>query len=309
MMTKTSLFERPIHMEALDPDSNEPRLLRVHDLLSEWSTEAAARYEAKQTNRLLGPITGFNQVDWSLSGSLAPGLHFVTGAPGTGKTAFTLQIAAQCGFPALYISCEMSPLELLRRITARVTRTFLGRFKTGELTPDKADELMHKAFEAVPELAIGDATIGHANPAWIRTAANATKGSAQHLLIVIDSLHSWVAAGEFGESEYDSLGHGISTLKTISAELNAPILCVSERNRAAMKTGGLGSGAGSRKIEYQAETQFDLNRGDDAEPDVEGFIQTELRLSKNRNGVAGAKIDLKFHGARQEFTPKVGFTR
>jgi len=66
------------------------------------------------------------------------------GQPGTGKTAFALQVAAQCGFPCLYVTCEMAPLELLRRHTARVTRTYLNRFKSGELSPRESLELARR---------------------------------------------------------------------------------------------------------------------------------------------------------------------
>ena len=88
-----------------------------------------------------GPVTGFAQLDNELSGYLAPGIHVIQAAPGAGKSAFCLQVAASCGFPALYVTAEMGVLELFRRTVARETETFLGRLKSGELGLEAATKL------------------------------------------------------------------------------------------------------------------------------------------------------------------------
>ncbi len=66
-------------------------------LLQEWEEALlqAARQaeEARRTGRPLGPATGFPAVDAEIGGYLAPGLHVLLSAPGTGKTAMGLQIA------------------------------------------------------------------------------------------------------------------------------------------------------------------------------------------------------------------------
>src|SRR5918996_1264990 len=87
------------------------------------------------------PVTRIPQLDDVLGGALQPGVHVVHASPGAGKTALALQIAATCGFPALFVTCEMAPLELLRRITARVTETLLGRLKSGEYDPTRVVKL------------------------------------------------------------------------------------------------------------------------------------------------------------------------
>src|SRR6266545_973070 len=98
-------------------------------LLPAAEAEAAVAHAAAQGGRPRGPVSCFRSLDTALGGALAPGVHVVHGGPGVGKTAFGLQVAATCGFPALFISCEMPPTELVRRITARVTGEFLGRLK------------------------------------------------------------------------------------------------------------------------------------------------------------------------------------
>ena len=85
------------------------------------------------------------------------------------------------------------------------------------------------------------------------------------------------------------------------AELTCPILAVAERNRASMQSGGISAGAGSRKLEYTPESVWDLQRDPDAAPDAQGEVPVTLRLVKNRNGAAGRKIPLRFHGGLQRF--------
>src|SRR5690349_126228 len=117
-----------------DPEHTPlPRIVRLGDLLGEWEADAHAAYAARVSGQARGPVTGLLRLDQELGGALTPGVHIAHGQPGAGKTAFALQAATRCDCPCLYVTAEMSPLELLRRIAARVTETFLGRLKSGEL--------------------------------------------------------------------------------------------------------------------------------------------------------------------------------
>src|SRR5687768_2449406 len=103
----------------LSQDSpRQPPPLPLAALLGEWEADAQAAFDARVKGIPRGPVTGLAGVDEALGGVLQPGLHVVHGGPGVGKTALGLQIAATCGFPALYVSAEMRPLELLKRLTA-----------------------------------------------------------------------------------------------------------------------------------------------------------------------------------------------
>ena len=279
-----------------------PPLLPLRDLLDQWDRTAAELYEAKQNGKARGPVTGLALLDAELSGALLPGVHIAHGVPGVGKTAFALQIAATCGCPCLLVTCEMAPLELLRRITARVTSTFLGKFKTGELAPALAGELARKAIKTTPALALLDGTDAYATGTDILNGAEATRRldpENSHLLIVVDSLHSWAEKGQ--GDEYVRLAEHLSTLKQIAARLKCPILAISERNRASMNDGGLSAGAGHRGIEYGCESLFDLGCKKNAEPDANGEIEVTLKIEKNRNGAKGKAISLLFNGALQCF--------
>ena len=279
--------------------ADTPRVIRLGDLLAEWEEDANAAHEAYKSGKVRGPVTNLPTLDRELGGALSPGLHVVHGNPGSGNSAFVLQVASSCGCPALYVTCEMAPLELFRRLTARITNTYLGRLKTGELLPEQSLALARRAVEAAPHLAFGDATRVFASPDWIASIARAIKGEQRFVLVVVDSVHSWAQAANGDMTEYDALNAALGSLRNIAATLGCPILAVAERNRASMKTGGMSASAGTRKFEYQGESVFDLQREDSDREDANGEFTIGLVIAKNRNGAAGRKIGLCFHGALQ----------
>ncbi len=292
--------------------AEKPQLCRLRDLLDEWQLEAATNHEAYLEQRPRGPVSGLEKLDRDLGGAFSPGLHIVHGQPGTGKTAFGLQVAASCGASALFVTCEMSSLELLRRHTARVTGTFLGRLKSGELAPPTSLALARQAVQAAPDLALLDATRAPASAEFLRDCAriaqegstcNGSTPNSRHFLIVLDSLHAWVEGAWPGAMEYEALNFGLSRLRQMAHELGCPLLLLCERNRESMKSGGQSAGAGTRKIEYGAETVLELENDSDIRPNVHGEKIISIRLSKNRHGAAGGKTELLFNGALQKFTP------
>ncbi len=153
------------------PEPRVPQAVALSDLLHAWNQEAEAAHAAFTSGTPRGPVTGFKSLDQALSGFLAPGLHIIHANAGCGKSALCLQIAATCGAAALYVSAEMSALELFRRVIARTTSTFLGRLKTGEYPPDQALRLAQRAAREVPWLFFADASAGAvAPPDWIEAA-------------------------------------------------------------------------------------------------------------------------------------------
>jgi replicative DNA helicase len=285
-----------------DQSFHEAPLTRTRDLVESLLVDATAAHEAFRSGRPRGPQLPFAQLNREVGNHLMPGIHTLHGSPGAGKTALALQVAASCGFPALFVTTEMVMLELFRRLIARETRTFLGRLKSGEIPGSTVVELARKTVAGAPDLAFLDATIHPATPSLIRDAAFQVKGEADGVLIVVDSLHSWSTGLGSGETEYDRLAGALDVLGTIAHEVEAPILLVCERNRASMKSGGLSAGAGHRGIEYISETVLDLDRAEGATPDVHGEIPVRAKFVKNRHGAPGRTVDLAFNGALQRFS-------
>lgn len=290
-------------------DYQEQRLVHFNDVMDEINDFASAAYTARQDGTPQGPVTCIKGLNDAIGGALQPGLHVVHGAPGAGKTAFCLQTAATNPFPTLYVTCEMAVRELLFRQTARVLHSSnpqkqitLGRLKNGSCTSEQVLEYVRRGSDAAPHLSFLDATRQPVTLETIMEMAAYAKGMSPHLLIVVDSLHSWVSGNAGNMSEYEALNAGITGLRRLSHELNCPVLYIAERNRSSMRTGGQSAGAGTRQIEYGAETVFDMALDEDMQPDEDGKVSYPIKIQKNRNGASYREVQVDFHGAFQEFT-------
>lgn len=287
-----------------------PRLTLLSDLVSDFVADAEAAQKALESGKPRGPVTGLTRLDETIGGFFSNGLHILQAAPGAGKSAFSLQVAANCQFPCLYLTAEMSILELFRRLISRETETYLGKLKTGELGAKESMRLALETVKKLPQIALLDGTGGYASPQQLLDSAESLKersGSAQ-VLVVIDSIQVWaktvrgVDADFVGASEYELLNAGIGSLSALASHLKSPVLAVSHRNRVGNRSNdaSLHSAKGSGEVEYLAESVIDLTRKDE-QPDSNGEVEISLKLLKNRHGVPGLNIPLRFCGRIQKF--------
>jgi replicative DNA helicase len=291
-------------------NNNTPRLTLLSDLVTEFVADTEAAQKALESGMPRGPVTGLSRLDEAIGGFFANGLHILQAAPGAGKSAFSLQTAANCRFPALYLTAEMSVLEIFRRLISRETETYLGKLKTGELGAKEAMRLALETVKNLPSFALLDGTSGYASPQQILDVAEALKERAGTLqvLVVIDSIQVWaktvrgVDADFAGASEYELLNAALGSLSALASELKSPVLAVSHRNRAGNRSNdaSLHSAKGSGEVEYLAESVIDLTRKDE-QPDSNGEVEIGLRVLKNRHGVPGLNIPLRFCGRIQKF--------
>lgn len=297
-------------MPELDP---LPRVYSFADLTDEGLDDATRRHDAHLAGRPLGPVLpGFPELEKALGGYLERGLHILTGAPGSSKTALANAIAADAGCPAMIATFEMSPLTLQWRAAARITKTFYGKFRRGDVSPGEWLSIMRRTAAAQPMVRIFDGTKtlkrsdGTPVPYTIRAiaeAARVVKGEHEHVLIVIDSLHSFVRKSGMleGRSQYhEVLEVGLSALNELAHELNAAILVLAEQNRATMGSELQQSSAGSRAFEYVGELVLTLqSKGKSDEKTGEKRIVA--RLAKNRWGTEGHAVMLGFTGKFMSF--------
>ena len=302
-----------------------PALLQLSTLIDSVTEAARSAHDARMTGKARGAITGFNIIDREFCGALPNGLISINGGSGAGKTAFAFQVAASCGCPALFASCEMSPEELFRRHMARVNEHYLNRYKSGEMPPDAVTAHAIKAAKDAPQLAIADLTRATAMPGqspcnYLRDVAaimrrdqdaeNEEDGAP--FLLVIDSLHSWAMGAAANDRSLSSLNEteiliqALGALNRLSHELSCPVLLITERNRANMDKGGINAGAGTRRIEYGAEAvlSLDVERDKSGEPisaNGRGEKSVFLTFAKNRHGAAGKRVAMEFNGALMRF--------
>ena len=285
------------------PAIHASRLYRLSDLLDAFNQAAQRLEHARNTQIPPGPVTGLDSLDRELCGYLHPGLHVLTGNTGAGKSAFAWWIAARCGTPALYVSCELSALELLRRHIAATTQTYLSRLKnwnhSNPLSAAEMSELARRAIAQTPSLVLVDATQAWAPPEYLEEQVHLLRQDyeADGVLLVVDSLHSWARAIE--GDEYGRLELAIDRLQDVAAATGAAVLLISEQtkqaNRQAESTAM--NGAGHRVIGYGAESVWTLT----AEESAADEIPVTLRLVKNRHGRPGASVRLKFQAGFMRF--------
>jgi replicative DNA helicase len=288
-------------LEDVPPEG--PRLLLLDALVDELVADADAAHAAFVSGKPRGPVIGLGRVDEELGSYLAPGLHLVQAAPGAGKTAFGLQVASDCGCPALFVTAEMPPLELFRRLIARATGTYLGRLKRGELPPAHVAALARQTAARLPHLALLDATRAFADPDLLRSSAAMLRErmEAKHFLMVIDSLQVWARGAARSEAtEYDRVTLAVEAASRMAAALTCPILAPIHRNRAGQKEGGMHAGKGSGDLEYGAESLLELTPQKGAASGGE-VKDVTLTICKNRHGRSDVEIPLRFEGRLQTF--------
>jgi len=281
-----------------EPEQPKANLVYLFNLLDVFEEDVKTRNEAKLAGKALGATLGLPKIDKMLGGFLAPGLHVLHGAPAVGKSALALQIAATCGCPCIYITCEMSTLECFRRVVARTTLTYVSKFKSGEMSSSTARNLAKRTIEASPYLAILDASKAPAKAAHLIGHAKDVReqlgNGNPHLLIIIDSVHSWVRGIAGSEDEYTALNEGLRELIQLAQTLDIAILGISERNRATIASGGQNASAGTRSFEYSAESVLELDYEDAKKKteDAKGDKRLKLSISKNRHGKTGGEVIL-----------------
>ena len=277
-----------------------PRLWPLQSLLGEVVNDATEAHNARRNNEPRGPITGLKSLDREIGGAIPKdALTMILGNTGAGKTAFAGQICAHCACPAVYLTTEMAPVELLRRHTARTTTTLLGKLKSGELMPEQVSELVGETVRQLDHLSIIDGTTAYAPIRYLLEVMETVKADAKHAVLVIDSLHTWARGSGVNLSEYEALNDHLTGLGRLAKQARCSVLIICEQSRAAMDGGGVNSGAGSRFIEYSADLVLDLK----AEKGIKGSGEKSvtLTLAKNRHGAAGKPLELEFNGALQRF--------
>ena len=296
-----------------------PNPALTSDLVADLLAEEAKAREAKLSGRAPGPMTSFEPLDRELGGFLAPGVHTVLAAPGAGKTALCLQIAARCGCPTLYVSAEMRRVELMRRLIARETGEYLGKLRGGGLETEKLAALARRAAHQTPQMALFDAQEASANTQSggatvsalaARAVALKTHFQSEHLLIVIDSVTEWAPLALMNDPSSERVGEyalaevAVNGLKNLASVLGCPVLAIAHRHRAAQSKDAdrLHGAKGTGRYEYISESVWDMERDQQNRPPGGESSYVDLTLLKNRYGAVGGTFRFCFEGRIQKFS-------
>ncbi len=278
----------------------------IGDVLQESLDRIDARMD--QQHAFGGLETGFDDFDQLTGGLQNSELIILAARPSMGKTAMAMNIAEHAVLkvqaPVLFVSLEMSALELGDRLLCSVAEVNGHRLRNGSITQDERRQLVQSAAEiSQAPLFIDDSP----SRTMTEIAANARRLKRREglALIVIDYLQL-IDPDNPRDPRQEQVAKIARRLKGVARELEVPVLCLAQLNRQVEATRDnkpqLSHLRESGAIEQDAdvvmfvhrEEYFQTNEADREQ--VRG--EADLLIRKQRNGPTG-DIKLAWH---HEFT-------
>ncbi len=270
----------------------------VHSI-SDVLHEAMDRMEARLRDDYDtgGAESGFAQFDEMTGGLHSGELIILAARPSMGKTALAMNIGEYVSItqqlPVLFVSLEMSGIELADRMLCSLARVNGHRLRNGTISSDDRERLIRKANEiSQAPLFVDDSPSRTVSE--IAAAARRIKRREGNLgLIVIDYLQL-IEPDNSRDPRQEQVAKIARRLKGIARELEVPLLCLSQLNRQAEDSKDhrprLSHLRESGAIEQDADVVMFVHREEyyhrgDERAQFAG--QAEIIISKQRNGPIG----------------------
>lgn len=242
--------------------------------------------------------TGMLDLDQLTCGLHNQELTIVGARPGMGKTTFALQIAdyiASKNIPVLFISLEMSNVQIITKLLARNMRVNSTKMRLGTLNDDEIIRLYEESakLEEKPLHITSDLrTIQQ-----IEIEARKLKNKENIGLIIIDYIQLIKNSQKFNLREQE-VADITRTLKLLTLELKIPIIGLCQLNRNATRQEPMLSDLReSGAIEQDADNVIFIYQEDESE---EAAPIVTIKLAKQRAGETG-KVNMKFNKIFSEF--------
>lgn len=236
---------------------------------------------------------------------IGPGLvTLLGGAPGAGKTAFTVQavldaLRLTATLRVVVCNVEMPPAVLLDRQLARLSGIDLDAIRFRRLGPEHAERI-GQALETLEPLA---ERLAFVRPPFNLANVAATADAFGAELLLLDYVQRIPPPGDHADKR-GAVNAMMDYLRQF-ADAGVAVLAVAAVGRTRDAKGrstydgdglNLASFRESSELEYGADSAFMLT------PDAEGDGLVTLRCLKNRYGATG-DIALRFEPHLQRFTP------
>jgi len=262
-----------------------PVLMPVSQYMAGWLEDYAERVEARISGVPRGAVTGLKRLDAILGGCLMPGLHFVTGKAGTGKSAFLLQAALNCGVPVVYVTCELSAYEMLNRLMCVTSGVTMNEIKQGAVSLSDVSALVESLMHKTSHMNFMDGSGQYLDHQRILDACETarTDHPSKRMLLIIDSFHAWSAMSTGNQTEYMNLRDHVTYARQLSSRLKSPVVLASEQNRMSKDGSGGQAAAKGYGVEYSAETLINLEL---SAATSERKVAMNVYVEKNRHGAS-----------------------
>lgn len=287
----------------------------VHSI-SDVLHEAMDRMEARLRGDHIdgGAETGLDGLDKITGGGFRNGeLIILAARPAMGKTALAMNIAEHCAFtqkvPVLFVSLEMSGIELADRMLCSLARVNGHRLREGTVSSEDRDRLVNKANEiSQGPLFVDDSPARTVSE--VAAAARRIKRKEDGLgLIVIDYLQL-IDPDNSRDPRQEQVAKIARRLKGLARELEVPLLCLSQLNRQSEEGKDhrpkLSHLRESGAIEQDADVVMFVHReeyyhrGDER---AEFAGQAEIIIAKQRSGPVG-DVELTWEAEFTKFSDR-----
>jgi len=278
----------------------------IRDILHEAMDRIDARMKGEHT--LGGVETGFSDLDYLTGGLHDSELIILAARPSMGKTALAMNIAEnvvlRSTVPTLFVSLEMSSIELADRMLCSVARVNGHRLRNGTISNDDRSRLIEKASEISQAPLFVDDSPARTVTEIAAAARRIRRREGRLGLIVVDYLQL-IEPDNSKDPRQEQVARIARRLKGLAREMKVPVLCIAQLNRQAEDSKDhrprLSHLRESGAIEQDADVVMFVHREEyyrrgEEQQQVAG--QAEVITAKQRNGPVG-DVELIW---RKEFT-------
>ena len=276
----------------------------IRGLLTENMVTIETLYERGEN--VTGLASGFADLDEKTAGFQPSNLIIVAARPAMGKSSllndFALHAAIHQQQPVVIFTLEMSRHEIVQRFLASEAKVDSQRIRRGSLQEQDWTRLS----SALGRLAEAPIFIDDsANITLMEMRAKCRRLKAKHGLglVIIDYLQLMQSPRK-SENRQQEVSEISRALKILARELEIPVLCASQLNRAVEyrsdKRPLLGDLRESGSIEQDSDLVMFLYRDEVYNPDTERRGEAELIVAKHRNGPTGT-VQLAFMNQYTKF--------
>ena len=273
---------------------NAGSVSRINEIMQDAMSRIDARM--KDPHAMSGIETGFPPFDQLTGGLHNSELAVLAARPSVGKTALALNIAEhvamQLGITTLFVSLEMSSVELADRMVCTLAEVNGQRLRNNDLSKDERSKLVAKMAELSRAPLFVDDTPSR-KVTEIAAAARRLKRKHQLGLVVVDYLQL-IDPENSREPRQEQVARIARRLKGMARELDVPVLCLAQLNRQAEDTEPrLGHLRESGAIEQDADVVMFIHRDGASADEPEAYDKPDdahvakLIVAKQRNGPTG----------------------
>lgn len=191
--------------------------------------------KARGTEKARGSFTGIERFDSACGAMMPTELVVLAARPGMGKTAMAMQIArhnCEKGRRVMYVSLEMSDLELASRILCADARVPSQKLRQPFVSKDDIDRLSNSSasLRSLPLELFAPPT---ASVDQIKVMAKSIAAKNDDLRLVIVDYIGIVQPADRREPRYEQVGRISRSLKELAREIEVPVLALCQLNREA----------------------------------------------------------------------------